>query len=221
MKRDPNPPTGASKAYRESQSRIYKLEAPLFVGVGEGTDNLDFLADPDEVAQAVPPADRPVPKSDSPLLQRLKYEDLPCAHCAWCTETPKTRGACSRSITMQFIMLCCNHLAVHLRQCSRPSWVRNCDCDKGILVPTKSDSPLLQRLKYEDLPCAHCAWCTETPKTRGACSRSITMQFIMLCCNHLAVHLRQCSRPSWVRNCDCDKGILVPTQLTECSSEKE
>ena len=45
LKRGPNPPTGASKAYRESQSRIYKLEAPLFVGVGEGTDNLDFLAD--------------------------------------------------------------------------------------------------------------------------------------------------------------------------------
>ena len=60
LKRDPNPSTGAVKAYRESQSRIYKLEAPLFVGVGEGTDNLDFLADlsalkvidPDEVTQA-------------------------------------------------------------------------------------------------------------------------------------------------------------------------
>ena len=59
---------------------------------------MDFLADvsalkvidPDEVAQAVPPEDRPVPKSDSSLLQKLKYEDLPYAHCAWCTETPKT-----------------------------------------------------------------------------------------------------------------------------------
>ena len=70
------------------------------MGVGEGTDNLDFLADlsalkvidPDEVAQAVPPEDRPVPKSDSRLLQLLKYEDLPYAHCAWCDETPKTRS---------------------------------------------------------------------------------------------------------------------------------
>ena len=61
LKRDNAPPTGASKAYHESQSRIFKTEAPLFVGVGEGTDNLDFLADlsarkaidPDEVAQAV------------------------------------------------------------------------------------------------------------------------------------------------------------------------
>ena len=44
------------------------------------------------MAQAVPPEDRPVPKSDSRLLQRLKYEDLPYAHCAWCTETPKTRS---------------------------------------------------------------------------------------------------------------------------------
>ena len=45
LKRDPAPPANAVKAYRESQSRIYKPEAPLFVGVGEGTDNLDFLAD--------------------------------------------------------------------------------------------------------------------------------------------------------------------------------
>ena len=60
---DPAPTTGAAKAYRESQSRIFKTDAPLFVGVGEGTDNLDFLADlsalkvidPDEVNQAIPP----------------------------------------------------------------------------------------------------------------------------------------------------------------------
>ena len=50
------------------------------------------VIDPDEVAQAVPPEDRPVPKSDSHLLQMLKYEDLPYAHCAWCSETPKTRS---------------------------------------------------------------------------------------------------------------------------------
>ena len=143
LKRDPNPSTGASRAHHESHTRIFKLEAPLFVGVGEGTDNLDSLADlsalrvidPDEVAQAVPPEDRPVPKSDSPLLYRLKYEDLPYAYCAWCTETPK--GACSRSTTMPFIMLCCNHLAAHLRQCSRPLWVRNYDCDKEISVPIR------------------------------------------------------------------------------------
>ena len=45
LKKDLTQPTGTSKAYHESQSRIYKLEAPLFVGVGEGTDNMDFLAD--------------------------------------------------------------------------------------------------------------------------------------------------------------------------------
>ena len=70
VKRDNNPPAGALKAYRESQSRIFKIEAPLFVGVGEGTDNLDFLADlsalkvidPDEVAQAIPPEDSLYPR---------------------------------------------------------------------------------------------------------------------------------------------------------------
>ena len=100
LKRDTAPPAGAVKAYRESQSRIYKLEAPLFVGVGEGTDNLDFLADlsalkvidPEEVARARPPKDKPVPRSESSLLQKLKSETLPYAHCAWCDETPKTRS---------------------------------------------------------------------------------------------------------------------------------
>ena len=66
------------------------------MGVGEGTDNLDFLADlsalkvidPDVVSQAIPPGDQPVPKSNSRLLEKLKHEGLPYAHCAWCTETP-------------------------------------------------------------------------------------------------------------------------------------
>ena len=100
LKRDAAPATGAAKAYHESQSRIFKTEAPLFVGVGEGTDNLDFLADlsalkvidPDEVNQAIPPGEQPVPKSNSRLLEMLKHEDLPYAHCAWCPETPKTRS---------------------------------------------------------------------------------------------------------------------------------
>ena len=70
------------------------------MGVGEGTDNLDFLADlsalkvinPDEVSQAIPSGDQPVPKSNSCLLEKLKHEGLPYAHCAWCSETPKTRS---------------------------------------------------------------------------------------------------------------------------------
>ena len=89
LKKDPTQPTGASKAYHESQSRIYKIEAPLFVGVGEGIDNLDFLADlsalkvidPEEVARARPPDNGPVPKSESPLLQKLKQGDIPYAYC--------------------------------------------------------------------------------------------------------------------------------------------
>ena len=84
LKRDTAPPTGAAKAYHKSQSRIFKTDAPLFVGVGEGTDNLDFLADlsalkvvnPDEVTQAIPPGDLPVPLSNSGLPQMLKPEGL-------------------------------------------------------------------------------------------------------------------------------------------------
>ena len=59
------------------------------------------------------------------------------------------------------------------------------------------------------------------PLKLGACSRSTTTPFIMLCYSLRVVHPRQCSRPSWERNCDCDKGILVPIPLTECSFEKD
>ena len=73
LKKDHTQPSGASRAYHESQSRIYKLEAPLFVGVGEGTDNMDFLADlsalkvidPEEVTRAKPSGSDPVPRSES------------------------------------------------------------------------------------------------------------------------------------------------------------
>ena len=89
---------GASKAYHESQSRIYKLEAPLYVGVGEGTDNMDFLADlsalkvinPEEVARARPDSSKPVPRSSSVLLKQLKQGEVPYAHCAWCEEALPT-----------------------------------------------------------------------------------------------------------------------------------
>ena len=45
LKKDTSSARGAAKAYRESQSRIYKLEAPMYLGVGEGTDSLDFHAE--------------------------------------------------------------------------------------------------------------------------------------------------------------------------------
>ena len=100
LRKDPTQPTGASKAYHESQSRIYKMEAPMFVGVGEGTDTMDFLADlsalkvisPEEVTRARPVVSDPVPKSESPLLQKLKQGDVPYAYCAWCKEALKTRS---------------------------------------------------------------------------------------------------------------------------------
>ena len=94
-------PSGAAKAYRESQSRIFSTDAPQFVGAGEGTDNLDFLADlsalkvidPDAVSTNEPqPGAGPIPESPSPLLSQLMRESIPYAHCAWCKETLKTRS---------------------------------------------------------------------------------------------------------------------------------
>ena len=70
------------------------------MGVGEGTDNMDFLADlsalkviePEEVTRARPNNSKPVPRSDSLLLQKLKQVEVPYAHCAWCREALKTRS---------------------------------------------------------------------------------------------------------------------------------
>ena len=75
LKRGTTPTTGEARAYHESQSQIFKTEAPQFVGAGEGTDNLDFL-----------------PRSTSVLLEQLKQESVQYSHCACCKETPKTRG---------------------------------------------------------------------------------------------------------------------------------
>ena len=98
LKRDTSSARGAAKAYRESQSRIYKLEAPMYLGVGEGIDSLDFHADlsalkaidPDET-QDRPLIGSPVPRSDSPLLQKLKQGETTYAYCAWCTAALPTR----------------------------------------------------------------------------------------------------------------------------------
>ena len=98
LKRDNSSARGAAKAYRESQSRIYKLEAPMYLGIGEGSDSLDFHADlsvlkaidPDE-QQDRPPVGSPVPRSDSPLLQKLKQGETAYAYCAWCNAALPTR----------------------------------------------------------------------------------------------------------------------------------
>ena len=92
-------PSGAAKAYRKSQSPIFNAETPQFVGTGEGTDNLDFLADlstlevinPDiterEDAQ---PEEGPIPESPAVLLDLLNAESIPYAHCASCASSCKT-----------------------------------------------------------------------------------------------------------------------------------
>ena len=98
LKKDHSSARGAAKAYRESQSRIYKLEATMYVGVGEGTDSLDFHADlstlkailPDETTDRSS-SSRPVPRSESPLLQKLKQGETTYAYCAWCPAALPTR----------------------------------------------------------------------------------------------------------------------------------
>ena len=98
LKKDNSIIRGAAKAYRESQTRIYKIEAPMYVGVGEGIDSLDFHADlsalkvilPDETHER-PLSSQPVPRSDSPLLQQLKQGETTYAHCAWCATALPTR----------------------------------------------------------------------------------------------------------------------------------
>ena len=92
-------PSGAAKAYRKSQSSIFSTQAPQFVGAGEGTNNLDFMADlsalevinPDAVEEDETRQDTgPIPESPSELLSLLTRETIPYAHCAWCTEQCRT-----------------------------------------------------------------------------------------------------------------------------------
>ena len=76
LKRERLPPSGAAKAYRESQSRIFITEGQQFVGAGEGADNLDFLADLSALKVINPhaatkeethPDAGPIPENPSPL----------------------------------------------------------------------------------------------------------------------------------------------------------
>ena len=100
MNKQNMPPKGAVKAYRRSQSLIFNSEAPQFVGAGEGTDNLDFMADlstlevidPDtKESQESPQSEEgPIPAVWTPLLNLLIGKHIPYAHCAWCTESSQT-----------------------------------------------------------------------------------------------------------------------------------
>ena len=70
------------------------------MGAGEGTDNLDFMADlsalkvidPDTIPKEPPPGDDPIPNSPSTLLAQLMLDNIPHSHCAWRDETPETRS---------------------------------------------------------------------------------------------------------------------------------
>ena len=99
LKKQNTQPSGAAKAYRKSRSLIFNTEAPQFMGAGEGTDNLDFIADfstlevinPDAVEKEETHQEMgPIPESSAVLLSLLNGEHIPYAHCAWCTESFKT-----------------------------------------------------------------------------------------------------------------------------------
>ena len=97
-KKDTLSARGAAKAYRESQTRIYKLEAPV-CRVGEGTDSLDFHADLSALKAILPDerpdhslGSRPVPRNNSPLLNKLKQGEVTYAYCAWCPAALPTRN---------------------------------------------------------------------------------------------------------------------------------
>ena len=61
---------------------------------------MDFLADlsalkavhPDEMTNGRPSSSQPVPRSESPLLQKLKQGEVPYAYCAWCAASLPTRS---------------------------------------------------------------------------------------------------------------------------------
>ena len=157
LKKDPTQPTGASKTYRESQSRIYKLEAPLFVGVGEGTDNMDFLADlsalkvidPEEVTRARSIDNGPVPKSESPLLQKLKQGDVPYAHCAWCKEALKTRSM------LEEHYYAIHHVVLQPSCCAPPSGVATATRELWFLL----HAPNFPSRGFEARRCQRHPWC--------------------------------------------------------------
>ena len=123
LKKDTSSARGAAKAYRESQSRIYKLEAPLYVGVGEGTDSLDFHADlsalkaihPDEVANVRPLGSQPVPRSahQKQVRRALLFEPSGCSPTVMLCSTvclPNHHGKGAAVETKEFCILRCRGL---------------------------------------------------------------------------------------------------------------
>ena len=112
LKKQNTQPSGAAKAYRKSQSLIFNTEELQFVGVGEGTDNRDFMADlstlevihPDAAEKEEPQQMGPIPESSAVLLNLLNGYYIPYAHCAWCTES-RTSSRVSQSSTSRGMLL--------------------------------------------------------------------------------------------------------------------
>ena len=85
--------TGASAAYRKSQAMVDSSEAPQFVGSGDGTDNLDYLADLQTLEVIDPERNmtRPPDTSDEleanvPMFDGLGEQWESFGFCAWCDQ---------------------------------------------------------------------------------------------------------------------------------------
>ena len=103
----------------------------MYLGVGEGIDSLDFHADlsalkailPDETRER-PSSSQPVPRSDSPLLQKLKQGETTYAYCAWCSAALPTRHKLEEHY-LRFTMWSFNRHAVLHHLCSKLSWEKS------------------------------------------------------------------------------------------------
>ena len=111
----------------EDYQRELDLMAPQFVGgAGEGTDNLDFMADmstlevidPDtkESEEGFQVEEGPIPEGSTPLLSLLNGKHIPHAHCAWCTESFRTLSQLEgHYLSTHKVVLqpsCCSHPSV-------------------------------------------------------------------------------------------------------------
>ena len=91
------------------------------------------VIDPDEVTRARRLEDRPVPKSESPLLQKLKQGELPYAYCAWCKEALKARSMLEEHYyTIHHVVLqpsCCvsDHYGKGVATATRELWFLSTD----------------------------------------------------------------------------------------------
>ena len=67
------------------------------------------------MTRAKPSGSDPVPRSESPLLQKLKQGEVPYAHCVWCKEALKTRSM------LEDLYYSIHHVVLQPSCCAPPS----------------------------------------------------------------------------------------------------